>query len=129
MLWDDVAGDPRLGAKRNQLVTNAVLRLVEARMVHWNRSTGALQITDLGRIAAKYYIRVSSVEIFNERFRPRVSEADALRMLSYSTEVRRVNLPPRVPSEAIAKSSSIRSNYENLRQRSWKPSRREFPAK
>ena len=87
MLRDDVANDPRLGAKRNQLVTNAVRRLVEARMVNWNKSTGGLQTTDLGRIAAKYYIRLASIEIFNQRFRPRMSEADVLTMLSYSTEV------------------------------------------
>lgn len=87
MLWDDVAGDPMLGAKRNQLVTNAVNRLLTARMVNWNRSTGALQTTDLGRIAAKYYIRLASIEVFNQRFKQRMSEADVLRMLSYSTEV------------------------------------------
>ena len=88
MLWDDVANDPRLGVKRNQLVTNAVRRLVEARMVNWNGSTGALRATDLGRIAAKYYIRLASIEIFNQRFKPRMSEADVLTMLSHSTEVR-----------------------------------------
>jgi len=93
MLWDDVAKDPRLGAKRNQLVTNAVNRLIEARMVNWNRSTGALQITDLGRIAAKYYIRLASIEVFNQRFKSRMSEADVLTMLSHSTEVGSVYLP------------------------------------
>lgn len=94
MLWDDLAGDPRLGAKRNQLATNAVRRLAEARMVNWNRSTGMLQITDLGRIAAKYYIRLSSIEIFNQRFKPKMSEADVLRMLSHSTEVSRPRSSP-----------------------------------
>ena len=87
MLWDEVADDPRLGVKRNQLVVNAVNRLVTARMVNWNRLTGALQTTDLGRIAAKYYIRLASIEVFNERFKPRMSEADVLTMLSHSTEV------------------------------------------
>lgn len=88
MLWNDVADDPGLGVKRNQLVTNAIRRLVEARMVDWNNSTGMLKITDLGSIAAKYYIRIESIEIFNERFRPKMSEADVLTMLSHSTEVR-----------------------------------------
>ena len=92
MLWDDVAKDPRLGTKRNQLVVNAVNRLATARMVNWNRSTGALQITDLGRIAAKYYIRLASIEIFNQKFKPKMTEADVLTMLSYSTEVRLVRL-------------------------------------
>jgi antiviral helicase SLH1 len=93
MLLRDVAEDPGLGAKRIQLVTNAVHRLAEARMVNWNRSTGGLQVTDLGKIAAKYYIRVASIEIFNQRFRSRMSEADVLKMLSHSTEVRLFYLP------------------------------------
>lgn len=88
MFQDDVANDPGLGVKRNQLVTNAVRRLVEARMVNWNNLTGALKTTDLGSIAAKYYIRIASIEIFNEKFKPRMSEADVLTMLSHSTEVR-----------------------------------------
>ena len=96
MLLDDVEKDPGLGAKRIQLVTNAIRRLAEARMVNWNAPTGALQATDLGKIAAKYYIRVASIEIFNERFKPRMSEADVLKMLSYSTEVKLFYPPPSV---------------------------------
>ncbi|KAI9000894.1 Sec63-domain-containing protein [Trametes punicea] len=84
--WDEVAEDPYLGAKRNQLITSAALQLAEARMIAFDRQTGSLVCTDLGRIAAKYYIRHKSVEIFNEKFRPKMSEADVLAMLSMSTE-------------------------------------------
>ncbi|KAI0660865.1 Sec63-domain-containing protein [Cubamyces menziesii] len=84
--WEEVAEDPYLGAKRNQLITSAALQLAEARMVAFDRQTGSLVCTDLGRIAAKYYIRHKSIEIFNEKFRPKMSEADVLAMLSMSTE-------------------------------------------
>ncbi|KAI0650624.1 Sec63-domain-containing protein [Trametes meyenii] len=84
--WDEVADDPYLGAKRNQLITSAALQLAEARMIAFDRQTGSLVCTDLGRIAAKYYIRHKSIEIFNEKFRPKMSEADVLGMLSMSTE-------------------------------------------
>lgn len=56
-------------------------------MITYDRQHGNFQITDLGRIAAKYYIRHTSIEIFNEEFRPKMSEADVLAMLSMSTEV------------------------------------------
>ncbi len=56
-------------------------------MLAFDRQTGSLVVTDLGRIAAKYYIRHKSIEIFNEKFRPKMSEADVLSMLSMSTEV------------------------------------------
>ena len=129
MLRDDVAKDPGLGVKRNQLVTNAVRRLVEARMVNWNGSTGTLQTTDLGRIAAKYYIRLASIEVFNERLKPRMSEADVLEMLSYSTEVGLFNLPVSVRFLSCFASSSTRFNCENLRRRSWRPLERRSPVK
>ncbi|KAI0638306.1 Sec63-domain-containing protein [Trametes polyzona] len=86
LAWDQVAEDPYLGAKRNQLITAAAQQLAEARMIAFDRQTGSLVCTDLGRIAAKYYIRHKSIEIFNEKFRPKMSEADVLAMLSMSTE-------------------------------------------
>ncbi|KAI0774394.1 Sec63-domain-containing protein [Fomes fomentarius] len=86
MGWEEAADDPQLGAKRSQLITSAALQLAEARMIAFDRNTGSLVITDLGRIAAKYYIRHKSIEIFNDKFRPKMSEADVLDLLSHSTE-------------------------------------------
>ncbi|KAG5637451.1 hypothetical protein H0H81_004468 [Sphagnurus paluster] len=83
----DVTGDdPRLGGKRLDLVTVAGQTLANAQMVNFDRATGAFTITDLGRVAAKYYIRYTSIEIFNRLFRPKMSEADVLGMLCMSTE-------------------------------------------
>ncbi|KAI0082569.1 Sec63-domain-containing protein [Panus rudis PR-1116 ss-1] len=86
LIRDQVADDPHLVAKRNQLVVEAATRLSEARMIAFDRVAGTFTITDLGRIAAKYYIRHASIEIFNKEFRPKMSEADVLAMLSMSTE-------------------------------------------
>jgi replicative superfamily II helicase len=84
----DASGDdPYLGSKRLELVTVAAQKLAEARMIMFNRTTGVLTTTDLGRIAAKYYIRYKSIEIFNKELRPKMSEADVLKMLCTSTEV------------------------------------------
>jgi antiviral helicase SLH1 len=70
------------------LITLAGKKLAEARMIAFDSHSGAFTITDLGRIAAKYYIRHGSIEIFNKEFRPRMTEADVLAILSKSTEVR-----------------------------------------
>ncbi|PIL37268.1 hypothetical protein GSI_00961 [Ganoderma sinense ZZ0214-1] len=86
MPWDEVVQDPTLGAKRNSLITAAASQLAEARMIAFDRNTGSLVITDLGRIAAKYYIRHKSVEIFIKQFREKMTEADVLAMLCDSTE-------------------------------------------
>ncbi|KAJ7742479.1 Sec63-domain-containing protein [Mycena maculata] len=78
--------DPQLGSKRNELITTAAQKLSDAGMIIFDRVRGDLTVTDLGRIAAKYYIRYTSIEIFNKEFRQRMSEADVLAMLSRSTE-------------------------------------------
>jgi antiviral helicase SLH1 len=79
--------DPQLGNKRNELVTIAARKLADARMIIFDERSGTLAINELGRIAAKYYIRHSSIEIFNKEFRPRMTEADVLAMVAMSTEV------------------------------------------
>lgn len=87
MSRDVPANDPQLGSKRNELVKAAARKLTEAHMIVFDHANKAFSITDLGRIAAKYYIKHSSIEIFNKEFRPQMTEADVLAMLSMSTEV------------------------------------------
>lgn len=86
--YNEVADDPQLGAKREQLVKTAARKLASARMIHYDERSGDFTITDLGRIAAKYYIRHATIEIFNAEFKKVMSEADVLAVLSMSTEVR-----------------------------------------
>ncbi|KAJ6539226.1 Sec63-domain-containing protein [Mycena capillaripes] len=83
---DATGDDPQLGNKRNELICAAAQKLSDAGMIIFDRLSGDLTITDLGRIAAKYYIRHTSIEIFNKEFRQKMSEADVLVMLSKSTE-------------------------------------------
>ena len=85
---DSVVDDPQLGGKRNELVNLAARKLAETKMITFENQHGRLYATDLGRVAAKYYIRYGSMEIFTEEFRPKMSEADVLGMLCKSTEAR-----------------------------------------
>jgi antiviral helicase SLH1 len=83
-----LSDDPYLGGKRNELIALAAQKLANARMITYDAQDGQFQITDVGRIAAKYYIRYKSIEIFNESLVPKMSEADVLAMISKSVEVR-----------------------------------------
>ncbi|KAJ6516016.1 Sec63-domain-containing protein [Mycena sanguinolenta] len=83
---DATGDDPQLGNKRHELITAAAKKLADVKMIIFDSRSGDLTIADLGRIAAKYYIRSASIEIFNKEFRPKMSEADVLGMLSMSTE-------------------------------------------
>ncbi|KAH9943329.1 Sec63-domain-containing protein [Epithele typhae] len=92
--WDEIQNDPQLQAKRRQLITAAARQLAEVRMIAFDQAAASMFITDLGRIAAKYYIRYKSIEIFINRFKPKMSEADVLAMLSESTEFEQVKYRP-----------------------------------
>ncbi len=87
MAHDEVSNDPVLGQKRRELVESKAKMLTEARMITFNEREGTFKITDLGRIAAKYYIRTSSIMIYNKKLHAKMSEADILGVLSMSTEV------------------------------------------
>ncbi|POV98191.1 hypothetical protein PSTT_14575, partial [Puccinia striiformis] len=73
----DVEDDPFLGSKRHSLIEIAAKKLNQIGMINFDQ---------LGRIASKYYIKHSTIEIFNQLFRPKMTEADVLAMLSQSVE-------------------------------------------
>lgn len=78
--------DPELGRRRLELVTIAARKLAKNQMIIFDENTGYLSSKDLGRIASNFYIRHTSIEIFNELMRPRMTEADVLAMISMSSE-------------------------------------------
>lgn len=79
--------DSSLSGKRHQLVLASASSLEEAGMVNCAKNNGSFTITDLGRIAAKYYIRHKSIEIFNGALGAHMAEEGVLSMISLSTEV------------------------------------------
>lgn len=123
-----MAEDPYLGAKRNQLVVEAATRLANARMITFDRMSGGFTILDLGRIAAKYYIRHASIEIFNQEFRLKMTEADVLKMLCMSTEVR-VTSCCRNATEKFKLFSSIKYKSGRMKSKSSRSCSIMFPAK
>lgn len=56
-------------------------------MIDHAKESGSFTITDLGRIAAKYYIHHKSIMIFNRELGAHMSEERVLAMVSLSTEV------------------------------------------
>ncbi|KAI5119901.1 hypothetical protein M0805_003705 [Coniferiporia weirii] len=90
--YEELIDDPQLGSKRRELVRSKASELAEARMIIFDKERDTFAITDLGRIAAKYYIRSKTVVVFNEFFRPKMSEADVLNMVCKSTEFEQIQL-------------------------------------
>jgi hypothetical protein len=127
MPWEETVRDPALLDKRTSLVKQAATLLDQNRMISFDRTALTFVITDLGRIAAKYYIRHKSIELFNQMMRPKMTEADVLAMLSKSTEVRLYNSQIIMPTSILTSSlfSLSKFKFEKMRLKSssnsWKP--------
>ncbi|XP_076671425.1 activating signal cointegrator 1 complex subunit obelus [Andrena cerasifolii] len=78
--------DPNLEQKRRELIDVAAGALDKIKMIRYNKATGDLSPTDLGRIASHFYLKYDTVEIFNELTKPIMTEADILSMISRSQE-------------------------------------------
>tara|TARA_R110002003_G_scaffold55_5_gene4994 strand:- start:49114 stop:54714 length:5601 start_codon:yes stop_codon:yes gene_type:complete len=84
--WKELEDDRQLVLRRRKLIIDAARILQKSQMIIFNETTEDLRAKDVGRIASQYYVRQSSIEIFNTMMRPRSSDADALAMVSMSGE-------------------------------------------
>jgi hypothetical protein len=58
--------DPRLEGRRRALVDGAACELEAAALCRYDRASGALAATDLGRTASHYYVSVATVRVYND---------------------------------------------------------------
>ena len=61
----DAQSDPSLEQHKRGLIVAAASTLKECQMAVFDDRSGALYVTDLGRVASHYYIRHRSMEMFN----------------------------------------------------------------
>lgn len=66
MPHDELKDDPQLGNKRNELIVQAARQLATAKMIRFDEAANTFVISDLGRIAAKYYLKYQTMEIFSK---------------------------------------------------------------
>ncbi|KAJ1995334.1 Pre-mRNA splicing [Coemansia sp. RSA 1358] len=84
----DVDEDPALYVRRTDLVHAAAVELERCFMVRYDRKTGKLQPTELGRVASHYYISHRSMAVYQQDLRADASDIDILRVFSLSDEFR-----------------------------------------
>ena len=112
MPHDEPKDDPQLGNKRNHLIVQAARQLSAAKMIRFDEFSNSFAISDLGRIAAKYYLRHQTMEIFSKclkfiricgvmvvgligidtMFHPKMKNADLFAMLSQATEFDQIQI-------------------------------------
>lgn len=78
--------DPYLLQKRADIIHTAASLLEKCALVKYERRTGQLQSTELGRIASHYYITPSSMATYNQHLRPSITFIELFRIFALSDE-------------------------------------------
>ncbi len=107
--YDTLYSDPQLEHKRLQLVRDAADLLDSCMMCRFDKRSGNLAVTNLGRIASHYYIKHGTIEAFNTMLSPHLNDVDALHVLCSSAEFDQLKVRPEELSEldTLRKSSSV----------------------
>ena len=64
------------GICRKTLVSDAARELEKSKMARFDEKSGTLYVTELGRVASHFYIRHSSIVIYNELLKRQMTEAE-----------------------------------------------------
>ena len=83
---DALKDDPTLRSRRRDLAHTAATILEKSHLLRYDRKSGALQATPLGRIASQYYISHKSMGVYIRNMRPNLSEIELLRLVALSGE-------------------------------------------
>ncbi|KAI4125089.1 MAG: hypothetical protein LQ338_004476 [Usnochroma carphineum] len=78
--------DDALEQKRVDLIHSAATVLEKSSLVKYDKKTGKLQPTELGRIASHYYITHSSMLTYNHHIQPMITTIDLFRIFALSDE-------------------------------------------
>lgn len=78
--------DDALEQKRVDLVHSAAIVLEKSSLVKYDKKSGKLQATELGRIASHYYITHSSMFTYNHHIQPMITPIELFRVFALSDE-------------------------------------------
>ena len=89
---DALEDDPTLEMRRADLIHTAATQLDKAGLCRYDRRSGHMQATDLGRIASHYYISHGTVKAFNEHLKPTMGDIELCRLFALAEEFKYVSV-------------------------------------
>lgn len=104
-----VRQDPTLKQRRLQLAHSAAVTLDNAGLIRYEKRSGSIQPTDLGRVAARYYVTYQTATIYSENVSASSTELDICRLITLSSEFRfmRVREEEKLELERLAERTPI----------------------
>lgn len=88
MVGPEYSDDKDLHRKCAEVVHAASKQLAAAKLIKYDVASGSLSQTDLGRVAAFYYISCDSMQRYNDALRADLNIIDLFRIFAQSTEFR-----------------------------------------
>ncbi|KAG9238534.1 Sec63 Brl domain-containing protein [Amylocarpus encephaloides] len=82
----DIEEDRSLEQKRVDLIHSAAMVLEKTSLIKYDKKTGKLQPTELGRIASHYYITHASMLTYNHHIQPNITPIELFRVFALSEE-------------------------------------------
>ncbi|CAG8952610.1 hypothetical protein HYFRA_00009716 [Hymenoscyphus fraxineus] len=82
----DYEEDNSLEQKRVDLIHSAAVVLEKSNLVKYDKKTGKLQSTELGRISSHYYITHTSMLTYNHHIQPSITPIELFRVFALSDE-------------------------------------------
>ncbi|KAG2291595.1 hypothetical protein Bca52824_038264 [Brassica carinata] len=89
---DALVKDVVLEERRADLIHSAATLLDKNNLVKYDRKSGYIQVTDLGRIASYYYISHGTIATYNEHLKPTIGDIDLYRLFSLNEEFKYVSV-------------------------------------
>ncbi|PAV56692.1 hypothetical protein WR25_04976 isoform F [Diploscapter pachys] len=83
---EQARNDPLLEQRRADLIHTACLQLDKGNLIKYDKKSGLIQATELGRIASHYYCTFESMQTYNQHLKPTATEIDLFRIFSMSSE-------------------------------------------
>ncbi|KNC80924.1 activating signal cointegrator 1 complex subunit 3 [Sphaeroforma arctica JP610] len=87
-----LSNDPMLMNYRRDLAKQACAKLDSNQMVRFSPANGNVAPTDIGRTASHFYLRHESIEMYNKEFKPQMTEANILNLISNFVEFENIQV-------------------------------------
>jgi pre-mRNA-splicing helicase BRR2 len=83
---EDDPQDPAMLQRRTDIAHSAALLLDKHNLIKYDRRSGVLHPTDLGRVASHFYITHNTVSVFNSYLKPTTSDIELFRIFALADE-------------------------------------------
>lgn len=90
--YDKLKEDPLLETYRADLIHTAAIQLDRSGLAKYDRKSGHIQVTELGRIASHYYCTHDTMQTYNQLLKPTLTEIELFRVFSLSGEFKNITV-------------------------------------